>query len=202
MNNSSVDTPAQNDATDIVTIVVIGRPGSGKTEFINCASGSELPVGHGPRPCTQAMQMGQRFELDGRQVVLIDTPGFDYTELGEGDVLNLIKKFLKLNFGKGKILSGVIYLHRIHDNTWASLSVRTFRLYQKLCGECGSKNTIILTNFWGEVPEAIGKAREDELRNKNWFFRPAIMKGAAFGRHINTTESAHAALRHLVDNLA
>ena len=46
-------------------------------EFINLASNSRLDVGHDVNSCTGEVQASQPFEIDGRKVVLIDTPGFD-----------------------------------------------------------------------------------------------------------------------------
>lgn len=65
------------------------------TQFINLASGSSFGVGHGIQSCTNAVQVTSGFDLDGRRVVLIDTPGFDDTTLSDSDVLRMIAAFLK-----------------------------------------------------------------------------------------------------------
>jgi hypothetical protein len=44
--------------------------------------------------CTNAIQMAQPFQLDGRRVVLIDTPGFDDTNISDLEVLKMIAGFL------------------------------------------------------------------------------------------------------------
>jgi len=44
--------------------------------------------------CTTTVQLSQQFELDGRQVTLIDTPGFDDTTKSDADILNMIAAFL------------------------------------------------------------------------------------------------------------
>ena len=38
--------------------------------------------------------MAQAFELDGRLVTLIDTPGFDDTSKSDSDILRMIAAFL------------------------------------------------------------------------------------------------------------
>jgi len=64
------------------------------TQFVNLVSGSNLGVGDELESCTNIVQPGKPFNLDGRSVVLIDTPGFDDTMRSDVDVLNTIATFL------------------------------------------------------------------------------------------------------------
>ena len=57
-------------------------------------SGSRLRVGVGLESCTTGVQLGDEFTLDGRKVILIDTPGFDHSNKSDTDILNLIAAFL------------------------------------------------------------------------------------------------------------
>ena len=47
-------------------------------------------MGEGLNSCTDAVQPGKPFNLNGRSVVLIDTPGFDDTNRSDVEVLNVI----------------------------------------------------------------------------------------------------------------
>ena len=58
------------------------------------ASGSGLRVGRQLNSCTTEVQVADEFTIDGRQVVLIDTPGFDDTTKSDTDILTLIATFL------------------------------------------------------------------------------------------------------------
>jgi predicted GTPase len=58
------------------------------------ASGSNLRIGMDLESCTAEVQLGDEFMLDGRQVILIDTPGFDDTNKSDTDILKLIAAFL------------------------------------------------------------------------------------------------------------
>lgn len=58
------------------------------------ASGGNLAVGGDLESCTSVVQMGKPFELDGRRVLLVDTPGFDDTRTSNTDVLAMISAFL------------------------------------------------------------------------------------------------------------
>ena len=92
---------------------VIGATGSGKTsvsitsrhsvpelteiscsQFVNTASGSSLRAGTGLELCTTEIQLSDEFVVDGRKVVLIDTPGFDDVTQSDTDVLKTIAVFL------------------------------------------------------------------------------------------------------------
>lgn len=64
------------------------------TQFVNLVSGSHLPVGEGLRSCTHEIQTSQPFELSGRKVALIDTPGFDDTLTNDTEILKLIATYL------------------------------------------------------------------------------------------------------------
>jgi predicted GTPase len=63
-------------------------------QFINTASGSNFAIGKGLDSCTSELQVSEQFELDGRSVKLIDTPGFDDSALSDVDVLEMIATFL------------------------------------------------------------------------------------------------------------
>ena len=90
---------------------VIGATGSGKTDvsrvclveitgnllgcsqFINLASGSNLPLAAGSGSRTTEVKLADEFTLDGRTVSLIDTPEFGGTSKIE-DVLKMVAVFL------------------------------------------------------------------------------------------------------------
>ena len=65
-----------------------------RPQFVNLASDSNLPVGIGLEPCTVDVQLSDEFTLDGRRVVLIDTPGFDDASRSNTEVLQTITAFL------------------------------------------------------------------------------------------------------------
>ncbi|KAF9461786.1 P-loop containing nucleoside triphosphate hydrolase protein [Collybia nuda] len=178
----------------------MGPTGSGKTTFINLISGSNLRVGEGLKSCTSVIQMAVPFEIGGRSVTLIDTPGFDDTNKSDTDILKLIAGFLQASYEHGKKLAGVIYLHRISDCRMGGISTRNFRMFRELCGERTLKNVVIVTNMWGQVTPSIGKARERELAIDPTFFKPAIDKGAQLVRHDNTFRSAQGLLWLIVQN--
>ncbi|KAH8818761.1 P-loop containing nucleoside triphosphate hydrolase protein [Flagelloscypha sp. PMI_526] len=183
-------------------IAVMGATGTGKTTFINLASGSDLRVGTGQCSCTSEVQVAQPLQLDGRSVTLVDTPGFDDTQKSNFDILNLISQHLSESYGGGTTLAGVVYLHRISDFRFTGMAAKNLRMFRQLCGDTTLKNVVIVTNMWGEVKTETGEARETELRSLEHppLFKPVLDKGAVMLRHSDTLDSAHDILRHILKN--
>ncbi|KAF9645064.1 hypothetical protein BDM02DRAFT_712317 [Thelephora ganbajun] len=176
----------------------MGATGSGKTSFINAGSGSNLRVGTNLKSCTAKVQLADEFILDGRHIILVDTPGFDDTHKSDTDILKLIAAFLATTYENGFKLAGVIYIHRISDKRFTGIAGRNFRMFRELCGDSTLKNVILVTNMWGEVSPDVGEAREQELVGE--FLEPALTKGAQLARHHNTAKSAHDIIRRIMRN--
>ncbi|CAE6479681.1 unnamed protein product [Rhizoctonia solani] len=180
-----------------ILIALFGATGVGKSTFANDASGGDLGVGRGLHSWTRAVQKSAAFRIDGRTVVLLDTPGFDDEEISDVGTLKQIAGYLSANYGQGQILSGIIYLHRITDNRMGGANARTFNLFRKMCGTQTLKNVIIATNMWSNPPTDIQERREQQLQSD--FFKDALDGGARMVRR-NTPgrESAHRIIRQLI----
>lgn len=63
-------------------------------QFINLASNSNLRTSGSLRSCTDTVSATVQFDVDGRKVILVDTPGFDDTTKSDSDILKLIADFL------------------------------------------------------------------------------------------------------------
>ncbi|KAF8181512.1 hypothetical protein BJ912DRAFT_979725 [Pholiota molesta] len=140
------------------------------------------------------------FDLDGQMISLIDTPGFDDTNLSDASVLNMIAAYLSYSYDQGKRLAGIVYMHRILDNRVGGISARSFRMFRNLCGDASLRNIVITTTMWDQVEGPIGEQREKELASKDAFFKLAIDKGARLGRHDNTLASAQTIIRSIIQN--
>ncbi|KAG5641212.1 hypothetical protein DXG03_005760 [Asterophora parasitica] len=158
-------------------------------------AGANLQVGRGLESCTTSVQATSPFDLDGYRITLIDTPGFDDSTMRDTDVLAMIAAYLSFTYKHGKMLAGVIYMHRILDNRMGGISSRNFKMFRNLCGDKSLKNVVVATNMWGEVDFQVGQAREKELASKDIFFKPVLDKGARLVRHEHTLDSARAILR-------
>ncbi|OAX43134.1 hypothetical protein K503DRAFT_862506 [Rhizopogon vinicolor AM-OR11-026] len=197
----TVAPPQPNPEPKTIYIAVMGATGSGKTTFVNAASGSELRVGMGLESCTNEVQTSQPFMLDGNRVILIDTPGFDDTTKSDTDVLKMIAAYLRTMHEQKKTLSGVIYMHRISDIKVGGTTRRDFTMFQELCGKEAYRNVLLVTNMWGSVDDEVALAREKELSEKEIFFKPILDSGAILLRHMNDQASAHEIIRNLTSKV-
>ena len=113
-------------------------------------------------------------------LVLVDTPGFDDTNMSDFEILRAIAKWLETAFEEGQLLSGIVYLHRITDTRVAGSARRALHLFQRICGEDNYKNVILATTFWNSIAhcEEIGVDREQQLLSNEGFWKCMKEKGA------------------------
>ncbi|KAF9446181.1 hypothetical protein P691DRAFT_804502 [Macrolepiota fuliginosa MF-IS2] len=197
MSESSGRTAAEG-RQETFAIAVMGPTGTGKSTFINLLTNSDFGVGNDLESCTDSVHFTSPFDLEGKQVILIDTPGFDDTKITDSDVLKMIAASLSLIRGSHLKLAGVIYMHRIIDNRMGGISGRNFRMFRHLCGDSSLSNVVIVTSMWDQIATELGEAREVELKTKPIFFEPVIARGARIARHNNTTESARSIIRSIL----
>ncbi|KAF8129490.1 P-loop containing nucleoside triphosphate hydrolase protein [Boletus edulis] len=148
----------------------MGPTGSGKSTFIRRASGhDDQGIGHELRSCTKDV-LAIRFpdQQSGQDVVLVDTPGFDHTSKSDLDVLNMISDWLDSSYKQKKLLSGILYLHRITDNRMAGTPLKNLRVFRKLCGEDALDKVYLITTMWDEVEQSTGERRLEELKEDYW----------------------------------
>ncbi|KAG8741176.1 hypothetical protein FRC10_003221 [Ceratobasidium sp. 414] len=179
--------PAESSQSPLILIALFGGTGVGKStvrplsiNFANDASGGNLLVGRDLNSCTREVTRSPVFNVDGRRVVLIDTPGFDDNEVSDVGTLKQIAAFMSETYGVGQRLTGIVYLHRISDNRMGGSSARTFNLFRRMCGTDTLKNVVIATNMWSNPPTEIEQRREEQLRND--FFKPALDERARLVR--------------------
>ncbi|KAG8738086.1 hypothetical protein FRC10_007297 [Ceratobasidium sp. 414] len=181
-------------------IAIFGATGTGKTTFVNNASGSKLLVGDDLGSCTQDIAAGNQFQINGRDIQLIDTPGFDDTELSDTEILQRITGYLTSSYAKGHKLTGIIYLHRITDPRMGGISRRTFQVFRELCGDRSLANVLIVTTMWSDPPNNAQIKREKQLKDESRFFQPAIKAGAQLVRCLHKDPaSARDIVRILLD---
>ncbi|KAG7285035.1 hypothetical protein NEMBOFW57_009653 [Staphylotrichum longicolle] len=132
-------------------IAVIGVTGAGKTTFVSRATGrTDLAIGHGIDSCTQDI-IPITFNLDGRRVTLIDTPGFDDSERSDADILGLIAAYMAHTYTEGVLLTGILFLQPINQPRLQGSEVRRTRLFKKLLGENAYQRVIIATTMWNQL---------------------------------------------------
>ncbi|EED77409.1 predicted protein [Postia placenta Mad-698-R] len=156
---------------------LLGPTGTGKTSIINQLSGSSLVVSDNPgslEPVTTAVQEAS-CEIDGRPVLLIDTPGLDAEE-GLRSVVGIIAD-LRNRQNSGMKFSGIIYTCSVNENRVRPVNV--FDAFRKLCGDAAMPVVTVVTTGWDHLRDrSVGEKREQELRSEKHGFRPALDRGA------------------------
>jgi len=181
-----------------IMVVLVGVTGAGKTTFTSVASGrQDLGIGDGLDPCTQDPQ-AVRLTVDGRPVILIDTPGFDDRDRSDMEILEDIGKWLSRQ-GFTKHLDGLILLHPITQDFDSNLEKRRTRLLEKILGKDAYKRVVVATTMWGSL------ANEDEVGSdirRRWekgVWYDFYQGGAALTKHFNNIESAHRIIKTIID---
>ncbi len=140
--------------------------------------------------------------IDSRRVHLIDTPGFDDTDLKDADILGVIARYLvNSNPDQPIRLSGIIYLHRICDIRIGGTARKDIKLFRSLVGEDNMRNVALVTTMWGKVDGEQGQERERELISTSHFWGSMKRAGAKCDRYDDTRPDGLRIIRQLLRNI-
>jgi hypothetical protein len=120
-------------------------------------------VSEGVKSCTVAVHVASGFHLDGRHVVLVDTPGFGNTAKSDADILKIIAAFLETSYVKFRLgLQNTVIVpssrntslcadtNEVSSSPVSSISTGSPMLgwmgYQRGASEC-SENFVVTTLF-------------------------------------------------------
>ncbi|KAJ3553264.1 hypothetical protein NP233_g12685 [Leucocoprinus birnbaumii] len=164
---------------DDIVVAFLGPIGAGKSYFIDLLTGErDKRAGHSLRAVTKKIEATrvQHSSLPDRDIVLVDTPGFDDSTKSDMEILNMISEWLRKTYKSDIKLYGLIYLHRITDNRITDYPFKNLRMFGELCGEDAMTQVVLVTTMWEKVKEEVGKAREEEL--KAFYWKNLIDKGS------------------------
>jgi len=112
-------------------------------------------------------------DINGRRVLLADTPGFDDTVRPDTNVLqSVVKGLCQLHNGGNPVL-GVIYLHNITNPRLSGAAVKALKTLEKLVGTENYSKIVFATTMWEDArysPQGGKDAeqRHDELERDFW----------------------------------
>ncbi|KAF9489931.1 hypothetical protein BDN71DRAFT_1455374 [Pleurotus eryngii] len=183
-----------------IVIAVMGPTGAGKSTFISyaCRKASKDLIGHNLESCTSKVQP-IRITTGTHNVILVDTPGFDDTNMSDTRVLGMIADWLLETYNNQVKLAGIIYMHRISDNRMAGTPLKNLKMFAQLCGTGAADRVILVTTMWGRVKQDVGAKREDELKSKFW--KDMIDKKAKVARFEASFGSAWAIIGRVYEPL-
>ncbi|KAF9032998.1 hypothetical protein BJ165DRAFT_1534878 [Panaeolus papilionaceus] len=179
-----------------ILIAVMGSTGVGKTTFIRSLTTTfdENCGHHGLDAGTKDVKA---YEIDlpdlEDHLVLVDTPGFDDPTRPNWEVLEEIAKWMEETYKKGRLLNGLIYLHRITDIRFDSGASSTLSIFRKLYGGKGYQRLALVTTMWNDVQENRWnefETKETELKTIAWgSFLQRQAKEAALVSRFNSSSN-------------
>ncbi|KAG6826662.1 hypothetical protein H0H92_014935 [Tricholoma furcatifolium] len=183
-----------------MVIPIMGPSGAGKSTFINILIGQKVAsVGHDLQSHTAHIQhyTFTHPDLPNRRVVIIDTPGFDDTDIDDREILRRIAIWLAHSYDAKMKLAGVIYLHEITQPRMLGTSRKNLDLFTRLCGPDAIKNVILATTKWGELPNIqTGELRESQLKSEHW--RHMLDMGSRVHRFEGSQRSARRIVNYIL----
>jgi len=195
-SDNLVPVPGAQD-TDVI-IPVMGPTGVGKSTFINVAAQREVaPVGNDLESCTSTIQpIIVPYPGDPtRRIIFVDTPGFDDTYVDDTEILRRIAVWMAHSYNENMKLAGVIYLHEISQTRMLGSSRKNFMMFNRLSGDRAARVVVLATTKWDDVPEDVGKRREDQLTQTHW--KKMIGQGSQIRRFMHSHDSAW----HIIDDI-
>ncbi|KAF9530972.1 P-loop containing nucleoside triphosphate hydrolase protein [Crepidotus variabilis] len=148
-----------------IIIAIMGATGVGKSKMIDNLTENTKWSGTSLLSVTQKIK-STKCMIQGTEVTLVDTPGFDDTNKSDLETLHAISEWLESKYRKDVCLTGLLYLHRITDNRMAGTPYRNLKMFGKLCGgeeEVGRK-VVFVSTMWDKIASEKGRAREKELK--------------------------------------
>ncbi|KAJ8125624.1 hypothetical protein O1611_g8013 [Lasiodiplodia mahajangana] len=172
-----------------IYIAVFGRTGSGKTSFINRATGASINPGHGAASDTKIVEQVNipSNKVEGREIILIDTPGFNDTDLEEPRLFLHIADWLANSHYNGERLNGVVFLQGINEVRVLKGEQNGVELFKNIVGSDALGQVMVVTTMWDQVEPDFG-TRNENNRASVWLNLKS--GGARFGRFYNTEDSA------------
>jgi hypothetical protein len=127
---------------------------------------------------------------------------FGYPDPSDTNFLRLIVGFLREIYEHGVLLSGIIYFHSMNDRRLEGVSLRSFKIFQRLCGDIALKNIVLTTSEWNwiirEEEDVDFAEQEQELISNVW--SRMITGGSRVRRYWCDRNTAEQILREVVQH--
>jgi len=139
-------------------------------------------------------------KYQGRDVHLIDTPGFNDTYRTESTVLQEIAYWLTKSHESGVLLNGIIYLHSIAEPRYTASASKSLALLKAMSGPENYKAIILSTTFWDTNDVRTEDAREKQLISDFAKWGELKAGGSIVHAHSAGRTSGLAMINHIVQS--
>ncbi|KAI3399501.1 hypothetical protein diail_6763 [Diaporthe ilicicola] len=189
--------------TSPIRLAIVGKTGAGKTSFLAKAldlddENETYVVGDGLDSCTQKLQVA-RLTLDGREVELVDTPGFDDSGHNDGDTLFKMTDWLMASYKSNILLNGVIYMEPVSETRAGRSERERIELVKSIIGSQIMHKVVIASSMW-DTGNRLCQRNEDNRVKDNALWGEMVGPGKATVKHFeNTRASTMDIIRHFMD---
>ncbi|KAG6334785.1 hypothetical protein ID866_4303 [Astraeus odoratus] len=178
-------------------IILLGPTGSGKSLFISRLAGiseDKAGVGHDLCSHTDRIKVFRFTDTTGIPVVLVDTPGFNNTNLALPDekICALMHSWLSETYKRDIIVAGILYFHPT-----GGVTNQFLRPFWSVYGETMYSRLIIVMTM---CDDCTGQKGAIEHRTED--LERMLAGGAKTIRYENSEESARTVCRPVLDSLA
>jgi GTPase Era involved in 16S rRNA processing len=185
------------DRLEKLAVILMGVTGSGKSTFISLLTDQNVEVGHGLESHTTEAA-SYTFIDNQKEIILVDTPGFDDTTRPDAEILKeMVHSLLALHDSNVR-LAGIVHLHRITDPRFSGTAVKNLEILQRLCGPSNFDSVALVMNMWDSIDIDTATQRASELRQTFW--APMLQGNSKMASHAGTRESALQIVRALTGN--
>lgn len=126
-------------------------------------------------------------KVGGRSVTLIDTPGFNDTDLEDPNLFLEMVDWLAGSYRNGETLNGAIFVQGINEVRVLQGELDGLKLFQNMVGAEAFSQVIVVTTMWDKVNENFGVNNEN---NRASYWEGLVTRGAKLRRFYNTEDSA------------
>ncbi|TFK24910.1 hypothetical protein FA15DRAFT_575357, partial [Coprinopsis marcescibilis] len=135
---------------------VLGPTGSGKSTFISnlIEEGQIKPkVDDGLDSCTKQLQhyfidppQSVVKSLNSRRIVLVDTPGFDDTEISDFEILRRVAVWLSVSYKRQMKVGALVYIYPLSSSRYTHKDHTNLRIFKKMCGNDARPRVIMVAS--------------------------------------------------------
>ncbi|KAH9485976.1 hypothetical protein JR316_0000038 [Psilocybe cubensis] len=164
----------------------------------------KVVVGHDIQSCTSVVTpveidvnpfLHQFPWLKNRTLLLVDTPGFDDTYLGDMEILTIIADWLKSAY-KDHVLGGVLYLYDVTNDRYTGSARKNLDIFRGICGQDAFDIVVLGASKGGRISPELGQQRLKALKDTHW--KEFISEGAEIVTIDDTRQSAKNAVAQVL----
>ncbi|KAF9034627.1 hypothetical protein BJ165DRAFT_1534075 [Panaeolus papilionaceus] len=174
-------------------VLIMGSTGSGKSTFIEALGlkGSSKISSNGLDGYTQAVSTYKLNHITtpgGRQIYVIDSPGFADTKISELAIVSMLQRWIKNN----GFVNHIFYLMPITKVRLPGSQRKVLKTFRALTGITTARNITVITTMWDTIwgEHAAQRAEETFRQLQNNIWKDFINQGSQIARFQNTKESA------------